>query len=361
MIQKLIILILGSLLSLTVTAQLRLSGLVEHENHPLSEVTIKVKEDGKVIRTVPANRRGKYQLDLDFNKYYTLVFSRPFMFPVSIDVDSSLESYKGQELLYEVPLNMLMFYRYDVMEDGVTDQSIGKIEKTGSGEEAFSFVANTLIIEQLKPLHKESLKREADNESASGSKPSEKALINESLASEAIETSEKEAGSVDISVVRSDAQSIKYETIEQAKTIELETAKQTKQRENNVQTGSAAEEQKYIEDSKRLRAEFYAQDKAREEALIAARLQKQQASIVLAPLTAPVLKSVISSPRLISHYLDEGVFLFEESFLVEQDKMRHEYKKAVYNWLLFDRTYYTRDKDEISQNEYESIKKLLDI
>ena len=346
---------------MTATAQLRLSGLVEHENQPLSEVTIKVKEDGKVIRTIPANRRGKYQLDLDFNKYYTLVFSRLFMFPVSIDVDSRLENYKGQELQFEVPLNMLMFYRYDGMEDGVTDQSIGAIQKTGSGEEAFSFIANTLIIEQLKPLHKESLKREADKESASGSKLSEKALINESIASEAIETSEREEESVNISVVRSDAKTIKYETIEHAKTIELESFKQIKQRENNVHTSSAAEEQQYIEDSKRLRADFYAQDKAREEALIKARLQKQQASIFWPPEISPVLKSVISSPKLISHYLDDGVFLFEESVLVEQDKIRHEYKKAVYNWLLFDMTYYTRDKDEISQNEYESIKKLLDI
>ena len=193
------------------------------------------------------------------------------------------------------------------------------------------------------------------------SKEDAKTILTFAFASEAIETSEKEEESVDISVVRSDAQSIKYETIEQAKTIELESAKQTKQREINVHASSAAEEQQYIEDSKRLRAEFYAQDKAREEALIAARLQKHQASIVLPPASAPVLKSVVSSPRLISHYLDEGVFLFEESFLVEQDKMRHEYKKAVYNWLLFDMTYYTRDKDEISQNEYESIKKLLDI
>lgn len=358
-------------LSLAASAQLRISGLVEHEGHPLSDVTVKIMVDGAVVQTVEATKRGKYEVELDVDRSYTMVFTRPFMFPVSLDIDATIADRKPTDVVYEVPLNMVMFYRYQGMNDAITKESIGKLSMTGSGEESFSFVPNAKVIEQLKPLQKESLLKEASNAQAIRS-TEDAVTINESILTypEPAKTPTPAARKAEPKIVeegekeftdKSDAQSKRFETIEEAKQIEVTAAQQSTQRKEMAKTQSAVETQKYLEDSKRLREEYALRDKEREQALVAARIEKQATLPVLPNRAVSEVNPASASPKLISHAVSEGIFLFEETFLVEQGSLRHEYKKSIYHWLFFDAIYYTRDQDEISQNEYDSLKKQLDI
>ena len=294
------------------------------------------------------------------------------MFPVSIEVDSEVPGKQNSLLEFDVPLNMIMFYRYQGMNEPNEKESIGTISLTGSGEESFSFVPNAQVIEKLKPLHKESLKREANNaqpisaasmslSDQSAPNAEEKTEIKTVATKEVLEPKMvKKAPSADFS--KSAAQEKRYETIEEARQIELDAAKQSEQRKAGVEKQSAIEEQNYLEESKLLRAEYAALDKAREQAIIEARMKKQEATLVPSVNQSVLPKPISGSAAvLLSHSLNDGVFLSEEIFLVQQGSLRHEYKKSVYNWVLFDLTYYSKDQEEITQNEYESLKKQLDI
>ena len=372
MIHRPLILFISLLLSLAGFAQLRISGLVEHEGHPLTDVIIKIEENGKVKESVEVNRKGKYLVELDFDRKYTLIFTRPYMFPVSIDVNSEVIRKHNSAIEYEVPLNMVMFYRYEGLSDLVTKESIGTIKITGSGEESFSFVPNADVIERLKPLQKESLKREANNvqpsngngakDVVSSTTPVESNTEPENNVEKTPITKPEVKEDAPHSVNRADFQQMRYAAIEEAKTIETNEAKQSEQRKSGAQTQSALEAKRYLEESKMIRAEFVAEDQARERAIMEARAKKQEAALMLASgVLHPSPISRASNLILLSHAVNDGVFEFEEMFIVQEGNTKHQYKKVIYNCVLFDVTYYTRDQAEISQNEYESIKKQLDI
>ena len=343
LIQRIAILIFSLVLTGTASAQLRVSGLVQHEGHPLSDVTINIKMNGNTVQFANANRKGKYSVNLDLDKKYTIEFTRPYMFPVSIEVNTKVIGKRNSELEYDVPLNMVMFYRYDGMNGDITKESIGIISMTGSGEESFSFVPNAQVIEKLKPLQKESLKREANNAQPVisidkktkeiSAEPDEKNTETKLTIAPDISDSKAEEEELSGRMNKTDAQQKRYAAIEEAKQIELNAAKQVEHRKSGVQTKSAVEEQHYLEESKRLRAEYAELDQAREQSLIAARVKKQEALLV-PPINQIVYANSVKTLEalLISHAVDEGVFLFEETFLVQQGSLRHEYKKTVYNW-----------------------------
>ena len=59
-----------------INAQVFIEGAVNHDGKSISDVTIQVVENNKVKRTLMANRRGQFEIDLPFDYEYVLIFTR---------------------------------------------------------------------------------------------------------------------------------------------------------------------------------------------------------------------------------------------------------------------------------------------
>ncbi len=360
------------LLCTPLQAQVRVSGAVVHKDEPLAEVTIKVIKDGTVLRTMLADRKGRFETDIPLGKSYTLLFVRPFMLPVAIDVNTEHDS--DEEVLYDVPLKMRMYNRYAGMSEAKARKSIGKISRTGTGEETFTFTPYAKVIEELKPLYAESERREALGEDPVASETftidlteDGEASIVESTESAPLKSevekatpSDAEANEAPDRIGRS---ADRFEVVEQAKGLEREHLKESKNRSGFANQRSHQEGEAYIEASKELRRELKVEDDTRDHEIAEARIQKQAEQDQLLVKTAsgpsPFRHNPIST--LVKHSIDDGTFVYDERLLVEDDGVRCEYRKAVYNWLLFDVTYYSKDDKEISEEEFDEVKRTFGI
>ena len=54
-----------------------IEGEVNHANASMDMVTVQVYENGKILRTIAANKRGKYELVFPYNHEYILVSRMP--------------------------------------------------------------------------------------------------------------------------------------------------------------------------------------------------------------------------------------------------------------------------------------------
>jgi len=359
------------LFTTSVRAQVRVSGSVVHDDEPLGDVTIKVIEDGNVLRTMLADRKGRFETDIPLGKAYTLLFVRPFMFPVAIDVNTHHNA--DMEVLYDVPLKMRMYNRYAGMSEAKARKSIGKISRTGTGEETFTFTPYIELIEELRPLYAESERREALGEEPVASEvftlvPSERTEASETKSDEALPL--REVGNVEHEKLGKDDQpdrisrsADRFEVVEHAKDLERAHLKESKDRSGVANQRSHQEGEAYIEASKELRRELKVEDDARDLQIAEARIQKQadqeQLQLKTASGSSPFRHVPIST--LVKHSIEDGTFVYDERVLVEDDGVRCEYRKAVYNWLLFDVTYYSKDDEEISEEEFDEVKRTFGI
>jgi hypothetical protein len=359
------------LATLSAQSQVRISGQVSHFGEPLDEVTIKVVENGSVLRTMLADRRGRFDVEVPFNRYYTLVFVKPFMFPMSIEVDTRINA--DDEVVYEVPLKMTMFYRYANMEDPGAKHSIGVIKQVGVSEESFAFVANQAVIDSYIPLMEESQQRELDGEEAvetgmtglqmelpalsESTSESETQQPTKPIQSEAINKTRPQAS--DMRVDPANRQTERFEQVEAAADAQRTDLMAMADREAKAAEARQVDLDAYERERRDLRREWEASEQAEREAIAEARLRKQ----VLAPATgtSPVSTTTTTNFKLIKHSFEPGYIWSEERLIVEEQGKRHVYVKTRYDWLLFDVVYFSKDEEEISEEDYDQVRKLAGI
>lgn len=362
------------LMASTIHAQVRVSGNVVHGDEPVTDVTIKVMEDGDVLRTMLADRKGRFETDIPFGKNYTLLFVRPFMLPVAIDVSTSDD--EESEVRYDVPLKMRMYNRYSGMSESLARKSIGRIERTGTGENAFTFVPYVKVIEELKPLYAESERREAageqpiasevffpETDQETSAKRDERANETKTNGSDADARVDREKPIAEEPMDRTGREVSRFEEVERSKEIERKRILQSKERSGSAKEKAEQAGSDYIEASKQLRRELELEDDMRELEIAEARIQKQaDQGVYLESVhmgASPPMGQ--SASKLVKHSVDAGTFVYDERLLIELAGTRFEYRKAVYNWLLFDVTYYSKDDKEISEEEFDEVKRTFGI
>lgn len=359
-------------------AQVRLSGEVSHEGAGLDQVSIKVVEDGKVLRTLAVNRRGKYETEIPFDKQYVLVFTRPFMFPVSIDIDTRMFE-ELPETVYEVTLNMSMFHRFSRIDDQPFKASIGVVKKTGKGEDAFSFVPNTKAIAQIKRLHAEIQQRFAageapieDSESLEREERTfdaftEEVPVDEPVGAEAAETPpERKVEKASLKEEDDVVLDIDAQKRHHAREEEVQVISRSKQRNSWEDQRSALQQeddrmQEEIQQSKRARQEWAEQHEKEQTLLAEARAAKQERLSSMGASRSSATSNVTPSIQVIDFRTSEGIWLSEERLLVSENGKRIEYVRASYDWLLFEVVTCSKNGEEIAEQEYEQVKALVGI
>lgn len=325
-----------------------------------------------------ADRKGKFETDIPFDKEYTLLFVCPFMLPVAVDV-VTLEVALGEQLLYEVPLRMRMYHRFQGMSEAESRKSIGVIRKTSEGEESFSFIPDDKVIARLKPICQESEEREKAGEqpvpsevfslpkedvarsNVSAGESNDDISSKESIDEPANEMISKEEDSS--TPDREARASDRYEEVATSKEEERQRMVSNDEQLTNATARSQSEGDNYVQDSKRLKAAL--RDSMSESAidLAEARIKKQERVAIPSSEVEIIGRPATTAmkPKLIKHTMDNGIILREERVIVERDGERKTYRKATYDWLLFEATYITCDDLEISQEEYDEVKRMVGI
>ncbi|MEX2595962.1 MAG: hypothetical protein WEC59_03450 [Salibacteraceae bacterium] len=353
-------------------AQVKLSGHVQHQSEKLSDVTIKILENGKVLKTLSTNRKGGYETEIPFNRQYVLSFHKAFMYPVSIAIDTRIPLDMVEESIYEVPLNMRMYHRYAGIPEGPFKKIIGTIKKTGQGSHSFSFVPDTKVIKSMRSHQALSLELDESDE-----KPIEHPLqesiemnVDEPLVEEpknrkAVTTSKlEEPSKSEVDVISKpdpfDHQSDRYEVIKASKQLEISQIKQAvdDQQSTDIELGEAQHE--HVATMKGIKSENEIQRQSKEAFLADAKSAKFIREKDLMPFVRSGYAAEKNIPKVISFKSDSGYWIEEEKLMVEQNGVRNEYVKTTYDWLLFTHKSFTKNNLEISEKEYEQIRKLVD-
>ena len=338
-------------------------------------MTIKIIEEGSVLRTLLADKRGRFETDFPFQKQYTMLFVRPFMIPVAIDIDTRMTD--EEDVLYEVPLNMRMYFMYSGLDENLARKSIGVVMRTGTGEEAFSFRPYPAAIDNLKELYAASSERERAGDDPSGSaiftldsgrakhQKTEPASVGVDEFDDNGSSSNTAKSSTDkptMTPAKDKSAKIeeRYAAIEASKKVEQDQQVASSERSTGSQLDRNDAEQTFIQAQKEIKRSTQVDEEKREQHLADARAAKSSQNAYIITTPYPKQSSKLG-PTLIKHATDDGVFMSEEVVLIETAGIRSEFRKAVYHWWLFDLTYYSKDNEEITEEEYAQIKDELGI
>ena len=361
--------------SLSVNAQVVLSGSIMNGGEGLDDVTIRVTEDGKMLRTIAASKRGKYEIDVPFGHTYILTFTRPYMVPVSVQVNTDVEA-GGEDESYMVPLNMEMFNRYKGMDRTTDLDPIGVITQTGTGEETFSFVADTEMIGLFKSLQKESQEFERKGESpvleeVQSTQEKENEVFHEGeadhidnlkLSSENETKPATEVKSEDTIIDREGRQNKRYEMIDEANEISTIGARSRIEGRTSSKEESAEVNSMHTAKQKKTRAAYHEERQAQQRELADARVARDaeifDAITSGAAGRGPYPDMDDSQPIVIKVSESSGWFYDEEIIVVRRNHDVEEYRKTTYNWVLFDATYYYLNETEISATDFQEINRL---
>jgi len=339
--------------ALGLQAQVVIEGEVRNGSDVLQDVTIQVLENNKVIRTIAANRKGQFETAIPFGKEYTLTFRKAFMYPISISVNTSIDKAKTTGKSYVVPLNMQMFYRFQGMDGRPTRNPIGLIKQTGTGTETFSFVPDQKVIKQLKVLQKESTARYERGEQPIDKEVNERGKTE--IAAPEVKPDSESVEEVNDTPDRIDALVERNDIIKEAQKIERETEKQSEEVRQSVSETKGDETDDFIVASKRIRTEALEEKRERQDQLSDAKIEKDKS---LYPSMNQGYRAGTDAPSmvLIKSSLDDGWILDEESMWVDQGGVIYTYEKETYDLGFMVVTYFYKDNEEITEEQYESIK-----
>lgn len=381
MLSRTILTLLLSLYSLWGLAQVKLYGEVTHNAKPLDQVTIQVYESGKFQRTIAASKKGKYDMEFPENHRYVLVFRRPFMVPVRISVNTALGEKQGsvQELAYEVPLNMEMYYRYEGMDESAYEGPIGEVCAQGEGKNTFSFRPDKQRMEKIKAMNDLSLRMEAEGrqpladaeEKEAGDNAETKGIPAKSMtavqAEGAREDEKRDARVTDPhereKELRIDRQADRYGQIEQANEETSARARDMQERSQAARTDHGDVREHYIVTSKQTRSEVLAGQKEQEDKTLDAKVEKQERLMTeiehaARQKAAAARAQTDENTYGVSRRMDEGWFYTEEVLRVSECGTRNEYKHITYHWLIIDTDYYYLNDSEITKEMYEEARQL---
>jgi len=357
--------------------QVKLHGEVAHSGKPIDQVTIQVYEAGKLQRTIAASKKGKYDMEFPMGHHYLLVFHRPYMIPVRIHVNTEIPSSPAVGAMYDVPLNMEMFYRYKALDAGAYDEPIGEVSAEGEGENTFVFHPDEAQITAIKNVNKISSRFEAEgaeplDEPEETRQQERTAPVKDSRpASPATGNPENADGTDEAKTapvtpgekeLRMDRQATRYDQMEQAKEEHSAQARDMQMKSQAVQTDRDDIQDNYIVESKKTRSEALTAQEQEEQNMLDAKARKQERLAGEAKYAARLKESSPRAPRTevygISRRTESGWFYSEEVLRVYECGEKNEYKHVTYDWLLFKADYYYLNDSEIPQEEYEVAKNL---
>lgn len=365
-------------------AQVRLSGNVTHQEMSLDQVSVKVIENGKILRTLAVSKKGRYETEIPFNKQYILTFSRPAMFPVSIAIDTRVIG-DLSDVVYEVPLNMPMFYRFAGMDATPFKAVIGTIKKTGEDQLAFTFIPDPIVISALEPYQLESERRfmarekplysdEEDTGKLTASDLPPKELAPEPSSEAIIQKSNKTQLNPKANPTPAGTEQAETEAAIEAQQRHFERSESSKYLNREQQQQQWQVEQSAKLQNEQLQLAAIGAEKAVKQEMALAR-EEEQASLSQSRVAQQARLSQLgvnekgvdtSKPlnftkatKIADYSVSEGIWLTEERILATENGATVEYKKQVYDWVFFEVTSFTRNGKEIDENKYEKIKALV--
>lgn len=382
--RKTLVLICCLVAGISSWAQVQLGGEVKHDGKGLDDVSIQIYEDGTLQRTILANKRGKYEIEVPLNHQYQLVFRRPYMIPARIDVDTRAKSsWDTEGTVVDVPLNMELFHCYKGMDVRAYRTPLGVVRNTSEVLDGFKLHSDKDHLAALKKVNAKSRELEAAGKSPvrieeverdesvkekpeTKTKPVAETPAPAKPATSGTTSKEEPAVSVEeeTEAVRIDREVEHYDRVEAAET---ERAKNERALQTKSQVSASDrrnEQENYIASSKSVRSRVSSDEEEELRDVADARVAKQQR--LQDDLEAAAAKARIDSlsrlepTRGIKKTLDSGVILTEEKLLVCEEGVEHNYRKVVYDWLLFDVEYYYKNDTEISKDEYEVARDLFD-
>lgn len=384
--RKILFLICCFFLATSAWSQVLLNGVVTHEGKSLEGVTIQVYENGKALRTLEANRRGKYEIEIPLNHTYMLVFRRAYMIPVRIAVNTTVyQKVSEDKLIIDLPLNMELFHYYKGMDVKAYREPMGEVRNAGGELADFEFFRDQERIALMKEVNEESRRRERKGESPITPNDQEGAELTTTVQVSNTKEPEPEHNQEaesrpepqesDIAVaknaeeeaneVRMDREVENYDRIEAAETERANNERAMQQRSQHTATDKRNQQENYIATSKSIRSKAERDREQSQREAVDARVIKQQE-------LERDMEEAASKARLADHMraneLTRGLkrthasgwFYEEEKLQVCEEGVEHDYRKVIYSWLLFDVEYYYKNDSEITKDVYEVARRLFD-
>lgn len=354
-------------------SQVAITGQVTFEGNGQSDVMLQVFEHGKISRTVAANKRGKYQVDLPFNHKYVIVYRCPYMIPVSIEINTTFPIQSNENLTIEVPVNMELFNRFEELDITPYKEPIGTVRKSNNDSEKFEFYPDTRVLNKVKAVNAKSGKLKV-----AGKLPidTDDAEIRRMVRGEDRPIAEVESGdekvvpeetnpeklepTIDEFEAKADATVDHYSTREEATETAVEKLKTRQKVALESESKKTDDQVEHIHDSKFVKSEQLTQAKEREEALLRARVMKQEA-LAEGLENSPTIRQRTPLRRLPKSKAAElGFFHSEEVLEVSYGQTLETYRHDNYDWFFFEVNYYYLGDTEISKNQYDQIRALFE-
>ena len=349
-------------------------GDIVHDDENLEGVTVQVFENGRILRTIAANKRGKYQIEIPFNKQYSLVYRSPYMIPVSIQVNTSYTAALSEDVLVKVPLNMELFKRYRSLDITPYKSPIGIVKESLDDQGEFRFYANVDALSEIKLVNKKSedlLTKgekpiETDNaeirqifftESAGKDIPvseSNESDINKSPDDKWIDpTIDEDEGKISAAKSQYNQQEIGYEASNEA--LRLKQVKTIASKEN-----ASDNQYEYIFETKELRSRELQAIENRHSKMVDAKVQKQAylAELITNNVNSKTSANLRQVPQ--SRTNNAGFIFSEEIIKVNDGEFSSTYRHDNYDWLFFEVNYYYKGKEEITKEQYDQVKSLFE-
>lgn len=358
-------------------AQVSLLGEVRHNQKALDGVTVQIFEDGKILRTIATNKRGKYQIDIPFEREYTLVYRAQYMIPVSIVVNSSISRLNKDKLIVEVPVNMELFQRFEGLDVKAYQLPIGIVKESDKESELFKFYPNAEVISSIGEVNKKSIilmsqgqeplitkdsevkkfffaSKSVEN-NLETDKPRENSSISErnSKVEDTESDSELNEKILDVTSSQFDQQEVGFE----------EAAKVSRQNQKHAlasKESTGNNQHEYIFKTKQIKGRELEELDRKTQDFTEARIGKQEYLAELITWKPLDTLAISNKPKLSSKSVNEGFILSEELLNISEGGVRKSYRHDNYDWIFFELDYYYMDKEEITKEQYDQAKRLFE-
>jgi hypothetical protein len=349
-------------------------GDVVHNEKNLEGVMVQVFENGRILRTIAANKRGKYQIDIPFNKEYTLVYRASYMIPVGIEVNTTYMNPSNENIVVEVPLKMELFKRFNMLEIESYKSPIG-IVKVSTGETGvFKFYPDKKVLSEISLVNEKSRllanqgEKPIDTENAEIRQLFFGPSVNEveTASSSDLPNKKQSVGirdhiidpTIDSETEKINAANAQY--IQQETGYEAASKLLRNKQLNSISAKEIASDNQYefIYKTKEIRSREMQMIENRSSDIVEARIKKQEylADLVEGNSTYNSLKATRQVPQSRTH--NDGFILSEEVIKVSVGDVSSIYKHDNYDWILFEVNYYYKGKEEITKAQYDQVKSL---
>ena len=349
-----------------------------HDGEFRENVTVQVFKNGKILRTIAVNNRGKYQIDIPFDREYLLVYRASFMIPVSIQVNTEYTNALEKNLLVEVPVNMELFKRFETLDISAYRTPVGVVAESNEEMGMFEFYPDKQAISKIKIVNEKSILLSSQAEKPIETRDSELKQIlfiqsqkeksgldndgvvkNKESGPNTKEEARKE-GTIDHEKEKMNATITQYQQQESGY---KEAAIVMRQRQANALNSKeirSDNQYEYIYKTKELKSRELQKIEYQKNEFVKAKVDRQEYLAGL--ITDGALgKSVdVERKRPLSKKNNAGFILSEEIITINEAGIPMTYRHNNYDWMFFELDYYYKGKEEITKEQYDRAKSLFE-